>query len=510
MCERHGHILSRPNPGMTPDKDLIVMQTFAEKCPDFNRPASPLKPAIPTSNIAWPDTGVMQNGSSPESTRPSSCADCKFCAPSSLVLDELSWGLPMCTARGRLLFPNFMTQIASDCQYGVEGLSSIDSLDDVILLPVYEEAFSLIEKAQSGAVTTGWVAGKQDPDPREYPTDKPLSAEDERDGLRAWRKVSDPLGYGEDMFWPVFDPEFIKQGDPLEFDKIPFAGSSTNPELYIDWQDITYKMVMLLTKMGVTPISEGGAGTGKTEQATHLAYLGNMPLRSIQLTGEMTLDDFAGSLRFMNSETLFREGAFAYAIQRLGITVLEEWNMAAEELRTLVRPIFDGRKVMSLEGTAQIHPVTGQLVIQAPIKQHDYNGVIVCMNDAHDYINTGVSELSDPDRTRHAHVRFEQPPEYIEREILVRHYMKDGHDAPSQVLLDAITQIGREIRQHISEGSLEGMTWGMRSQIMAMNATKWVPISEAYMLAGGNYFEQSKRDSIRTTVSSHTEGREVR
>lgn len=472
ICMAYGHILDRP--GSTPEQAARTLELFAESCPSYGTMPATAKPVV-AGQVAIGDTQIAIRMATiypdgvPDHMQPSVCSMCENYVSPDVVQNELGWPLAMCAAKGRLLFPQNLVREAADCGTGTTGTPR-DTTTGITLMPQFATPVTVRTSGATGAAThTAATIAQHRVDPRSYPTDRPVTADDEAECIRAWRKVDDPEGQHDPVFMPIFDGEKLCGFDPRT------TYGSHRPDLYIDHQGLLYDLAVEFFALDETPVLIGRAGTGKTELLCHIAYLCDLPFYRISvdkgtepwhLFGESKLEIDADTGQPI---TTFRLGRYAKGYTQPCVICVDEPNVKSDIFETL-RPSFDNAR---------------QLVIDADqglvVQRHRWCRVGCAQNPSFDPLYIGTEPMSAADIDRISPIYVDLPNADMEREIIRTHCADDGY-AISDVTLGKIMQAAESIRMMIEDGTLP-LAWGLRSQIKVARKTQYYSLEKAYRRA---------------------------
>lgn len=258
LCVRFGKILGKP--GINPSAQRKLMEVTAASCDSHGkeRLSTPLRAEFV---VAFPDADALTPVSEEVKTRCTTCQSCSNMVRDTTVATELGWPSALCAAKGKLVPPTRFAHEARGCEYRRHGTPR-SSVLGVQLLPEFDEAFrTSVDPIQAFIRGTS----RDSIDPTEYPTDRPVEEADEAVGIRAWQKIPDPAGYGEDIFLPIYDIEKLPESLRAI---VPRSGDDEHPELYIDHQSLTYQLGVMWMHLDETPALWGEAGTGKGHPVT--------------------------------------------------------------------------------------------------------------------------------------------------------------------------------------------------------------------------------------------------
>lgn len=486
MCGRYGHVLGKP--GMAGKGQTKLWEYFAKNCPSFGEPLPPL-PIETRMQVVMPDPDVRDLSKLDEGRKDmcASCASCKNFVREDVVADELGWTAGLCAAKGKLILSNRQVYEARECEFRQYGNIRPTTMG-LHLLPEYEDAFQLNVdpiKAYFKNKKEGIV------EPHDYPTDRDVTDEEREGGIRAWRKIVDPMGSGNEAFLPIYSVDHFS---PEEQAKIPRTGDDEHPELYVDHFGGAYLAAVVWTELDETPALWGEAGTGKTELFRYLAWLMCLPFERISITQQTELDDLAGKMRFSQDRgTYFEYGRLPRAWSKPCVVVLDEPTTGPAEVWQFLRPLTDNSKQMVLDMNE------GERIARHP---DCFLGM--ANNPAWDAKNVGSLQIGDADANRLFHIWMDLPPESLEREIIRNRVLVDGWEITSDQLT-MLMRIAGEIRAK-SKDDILPISWGIRPQIKVARALRWFDPVTAYRRAVGDYLEPDAQEVLLDSVRAHLEG----
>lgn len=482
VCARYGKPIGRIT-SSEKEKESIARH-LASNCDSYGKP----KPATPDWSeakfqVMLPDPEVIgKPRAAPEMV--TSCAGCKFFVNEAAVAKDLGWTTGLCSAKGKLLLGHRYSLEARACEERDFGTVRNDTTG-LMYLPEYEDNFvghadpiREFKKQQKN-----WV------DPSEYETDKPVTEDEHDSGVRAWRKVSDPLT-GNDVFLPIFRRDFFTSEQAA---LIPATGDDEHPEDYVDHNFYTYKVGVLWMELDETPAFWGKAGTGKTEFYRHMAWLMQVPFHRFSITPATELDDLAGKMHYTEGVgTHFKKGRFIEAWESTCVIVVDEWNAGQPDVQQFLRPAFDNSKLIVLD------QADGELS-----KRNIDCYVGVAMNPAWDPLNVGTNVLGDADANRLMHLSIQLPPEELEREIIRKRCEHDGYEIPES-MVNTIMAIASDVRALTDNNTLP-ISWAIRPQIKVARASRWFDLLTAYRMASADYLDPAEQAMLLDVVKSHVE-----
>jgi hypothetical protein len=491
MCARFGKVLGAPD--IVPVAEQNLQDTIASNCPGFGQPQPKSPQGYLQTEVTLPHPAVLAELSDDPATDDdlamvNSCLSCKFYAQPDEVMedDSLGWAAGLCTATGRLIIPNRASREAANCsvkKYGSRN-KTLRPLDDIHVIPMYGAA-----KSYDPSPLGAWKKARENGtfiDPRDYPTDAPVDDEDESYGIRAWRRVVDPGGSGNEVYLPIFDPAHFSEA---EQQAIPQTGSAEHPEDYIDSRDFVYSVAVEWMELDATPALWGPPGAGKTELGRHLAWLCQMPFYRMSFTREMEVEDIIGKMVFLDGETKFQWGRLPHAWVKPGIILMDEPNAAQDAVWQRIRPLTDNSKQMVLDEA-------GAEVVQ----RNPFSFMLMAMNPSWDTRNTGLNEVAQADKSRLVHLFMDLPTPEVEREILKAACQHDGW-TPEKKVLDGVLANSSEIRQLVEDGAFPE-SWGVRENLKVIRHLKWFTPEVAYRRAVIDALEPSTAEMVMDIVNT--------
>lgn len=479
MCGRYGFVLGKSD--MPANAQEKLQRHYASKCGSHGEPLPPA-PLDRRHEVALPDPDARTE---PDPTRhgmTNSCMSCKNYIRPQAVAAEFGWTEGLCAAKGKLLFSNRLTYEARDCEYREYG-TPLTSAAHMHLLPEFDDAFG----RNVSPINAYFSEKKNHVEPHDYPTDREVTPAEAATGIRAWRRVVDPEGSGNETFLPIYNIDFFSE---KEQKKIPKSGDEEHPELYVDHFGGVYLAAVAWSELDETPAAWGQAGVGKTELFRHLAYLMCLPFERISITAQSEVDELFGKMLFKDGETTFQYGRLALAWGKPCVLVIDEPNVGPPEVWQAIRPLTDNSKQLVLdmnEGEA--------------LDRHTDCYLGMAMNPAWDVKNVGAMEISDADANRLFHVFIEPPPEVLEREIIKARVALDGWEI-DDARLTMLMKIAVDIRALTDDGILP-ITWGIRPQIKVARAMRWFDTITSYNRAIGDFLEPEVKEKLLDSVRAH-------
>jgi MoxR-like ATPase len=464
-----------------------VTQITAEKCgsygaarPDYDSGrarSAPIK-----LQVAMPTPQGVQR----DPDRVTSCRSCANFVPSTEMARETGWNSGFCRASGELIFEDRLAEYPKTCETRTFALTTAhSSARGLILLPEFQDGYGRrsIASLLKGRAT----------DPQLIETEAPVSAAAAAHGVRAFRLVSDPEGYGPDIKLPIFATDFF---DPDSRAKVPRPGDQERPEDYLDHGGFVYKVAALWMELDEVPAVWGPSGVGKTELFRHMAFLMGLPFERISITPSSEIDDLAGKPGFSPERgTFFTYGRVPRAWGRANVIDVDEPNSGPPDVWMFFRPLTDNSKQLVLDQNE------GER-----LERHTSCYLGFAMNPAWDPRNTGVVSLADADGSRLMHIFMDIPPADIERAIIRKALERDGwEDAKIVKAVDLVMSCATDLRT-LSEDTVIPVSWGLRSQIQAARAMRYFSPVTAYRLAVADSLEPTAQQAILDVVKSKFEG----
>ena len=481
VCGRFGHVLGRP--GMKQAQADKIAKTYGQSCPAHGESLPP-QPEAKKFEVVIPDPDARDTSTIQPAMQElvKSCQMCKNFVPDQKVADELGWAAGLCAAKGKLVLPNRTVYEARDCEYREYGTVRT-STTGLHLLPVFEDAFQL----NADPIKAYFKSKDNFVDPKDWATERAVSSDEEASGIRAWRKIVDPDGSGNEVYLPIYRGDFFSGAERA---KIPQAGDDEHPELYVDHFGGVYAVAVEWTELDETPACWGEPGVGKTELFRHLAWLMQLPFERISITATSEIDDLVGKMLFIDGETKFQYGRIPLAWQKPCVICLDEPNTGPNEVWQFIRPLTDNSKQLVVDQN------NGER-----IKRHTDAYLGMAMNPAWDPRNVGALEISIADVSRLKHIFIEFPPEVLEKEIISNRVTLDGWDLDDHRLA-MLMGVAKEVRGLSKQGTLP-ITWGLREQIKVARALRWFEPITAYKRAVGDFMEEEAREVLLDVVRAH-------
>ena len=491
--------LTRP----TTKNDKNTFEHFAKNCLDRGREVTiePSRDKAIEFTVSLPDPTAKESDNW-EAEPVASCNGCANYVPERAVQKATGWRAPWCTAKGTLMFSDRLTQYAEGCTSRVfapvherlEDFGNSDGKFNVSLLAEYGEDFGKPQKLDIKKIHAINLSTR----PQDYVSDATVTPRHEALGIRAFRRIQDPQGYGPNLVLPIMNESHIERdGTPLfsEEDKarIPRSGDPEKPEGYYDHNGSVYKTAVMWTRLKQTPAVWGIAGTGKTELFRHLAWMMGLPFQRISITESSELDDLFGKMLYSPERgTYFQYGRIPNAWARPNILCLDEPNTGPPPVWQRIRPLTDDSKQLILDENNNER-----------INQHRICYLGMAMNPAWDPRNLGAMPLADADGSRLMHIEMGLPPEEVEKQILKEVLLDDKWDeTEADHNISVIMRIAKELRELSDNGAIP-VSWGIRNQKKVIRIRRYARWTDAFRMGVVDSLEPEVRDLILNVVRSH-------
>lgn len=479
MCARFGHVLGSPQYGI--EQEIAIRSHFANGCSHYGESLSAVpSPMKSMPFIAAPDQSILEAEN--EGKGLTTCNACKNAVKQSVVNEQLGFPLALCKAYGKLIFQPM--EESKNCSFSSPGAPST-SVVGVTILPPYRRGFTVSSDVAVNAISEQGGGGVHDP--RTYATDKPVSDEDIKRGIRAWRKVTDPEGEGPDLFLPIWSPDRFTAEEQIF---IPQLGSREHPELYVDYAGLLYQFAVDSWELDETLCLVGAPGLGKTEFGRWVAFLMQVPFHRFSFHKSSDVDDMIGKMKFETSQgTYWVDGRVTKAYKSLCIEMLDELNLSPEECKEVLRSMMDNSSQLVLDQDE------GVVVTKEPDMR-----LLISINPPWDPKNLGASEFADAEVNRMSFSYVGWPPEAVERHIIKSNCALDDYDIPDELVTQLI-QIGKDLREAADQGTFPG-SWGIRQQIKVARKTKFYGLTRAYKQASLNYYDPRVTEELLRIIAT--------
>lgn len=460
-----------------------IAEYYATSCPNYGVPVviGELRPKQKTSDPVClppppdvPDKGVAD--------RVTNCQGCANFIPEQTVSSSFGWAQPMCGAKGILLPPQRWGPEAKHCPHA-KPATDYPGVDPATLSPLSHYTGGVIKfgvaAAPSAAAAPIDLPAKATREPEADPStitsfDMPASPEHAAKGVRGWLKIVNPDNKDLFIHYPVFNPDVFDEEARRE---VPQTGYPKHPELYVDEQNLFYKIVAASYGLDKTPLLEGGAGTGKTEAFQYAAWKMQLPFIRLQMTNSTEVDDLVGKTQLVEAPnggviTKFELGRLPKWWVQPCVMVTDEFNTAQYEVEQLYRPLMDSAQELFVDQADG-----------AGYKKDPFNLFGIAQNPAWDIRYAGTLEPSAALKSRVSTVSVGNPSEKVEREILIMRCQAGGYQIKSGVI-NTIMKISDNIRSiTMGENATLMANWGVRENLAVAAATQYFTLTQAYKLA---------------------------
>lgn len=439
----------------------------------------------------------------PRPPRALKCEDCAYYASATSMNDFMGIRSGACVVNAAIMNPAYSEGNARACTVNVLDTSNFtgDLSRSIRLYSEIAVAVEIAGRAPKASASVGGKSGVTEPgfhssvDPRDWESDRMLTLDDVRSGIRAWRRVVDPAGQGPDIFMPIMQWDAIKDAEgKLLFTTDPRDSySGSKPWLYFDHSGLLYTAAALLMG-GVSPTKalsmnltlRGEAGTGKTEFFTWMAWLMDVPFTRIAITPSTEVYSLEGKDGIVNGDTAFQMSRFAKAYDKPGVICIDEWNAGSDEVQFFMRPLIDSTRQFSIESEGLI------------VRRNPFCFIGFTMNPEDNPAYRGTRPLSEADWDRLMVERLDLPTADIERMIILAHLADDGLEISDQKL-DMLMDIATSLRSKYASGEMSA-PWRLRSQIKVAKALSFFSVERAFRLALGNRLDDVQAEIVMSEV----------
>jgi len=188
-------------------------------------------------------------------------------------------------------------------------------------------------------------------------------------------------------------------------------------------------------RLGMPVLLKGPTGCGKTRFVRHMAARLGRPLVTVACQEDLSAADLGGRFLLEGGATVWRDGPLTRAVREGAICYLDEVVEARADVITLLHPLLDDRRTLTLERLGE--------EIHAPERFL----VVISYNPGYQSLSR---ELKESTRQRFVSLSFDYPSEAVEAEIVAA-------EAPCEPALAAtLVRIGRATRNLKSHGLREG------------------------------------------------------
>lgn len=415
-----------------------------------------------------------------------SCSTCANRVAPRKVVIATGWTGSICRSTGNLMLGGdweredaYAKQCGGYVQYDPTRHAPAE-LDKFMFLPQFRDDVGLVDQAKAYKMSMDLM---QDPRTMASDPERPNVTEFMvKHNIRAWRKISDPEGYGADIFLPIYDSsKWTKE----QYDHVPQIGDQETPEKYADHGGHIYAIAVLWRMLEETPMAWGPGGVGKTEIFRHIAWLMQLPFYRYSISGETTIDQIFGSMRFLDGETVYQRVGLAATWDQPGVSFVDEPNTAEDEVWQALRSTMDNSKTITLASDR------GQVIHQGPDTYFGMAG-----NPNWDILNVGTKVVSDPDMSRLTHLFFDYPPRELEAEIL-----RQRAPMVTEQQITYILNATADMREHSRQGKID-TSWGVRHNIKLARALEYFTPTRAFKLVIADALPLPQVEMIQQIVTS--------
>lgn len=247
-----------------------------------------------------------------------------------------------------------------------------------------------------------------------------------------------------------------------------------------------YKELLACLQNGENVFMVGPTGCGKTTVSAIVAKDLDRPFYRMNLNGETTVDNFVGSVRLTNKETVFTPGILVQAMEAGGILLLDEVDSGQPEVLFTLHSVLEGKPIILYEdGARVVKPSPGFCVIGAAntLGRGDDSGL---------YAGTNVLNEAFLDRfTAVFHMEYSEK----EREIL-KHYTDDK-------TTEKIMAFSKEMRTALADNKILTTMSTRRIIELAKKAKEW-GIYKAYEYIIHSRVSSDDRETVRAYAHKHS------
>ena len=189
-------------------------------------------------------------------------------------------------------------------------------------------------------------------------------------------------------------------------------------------------------KLCLPVLLKGPTGCGKSRFVRAMAEQLGRPLITVSCQEDLGAVDLTGRFLLEGGETVWRDGPVTRALRQGAICYLDEVVEARADVLTLIHPLTDDRREITLDRTGE--------VISAP----DNFMIVVSYNPGYQSVNR---ELKESTRQRFVSLQFSFPEPELEAEIVAH---ESGCDAATAKTLVELARASRNLRGHgLREGA---------------------------------------------------------
>jgi nitric oxide reductase NorQ protein len=188
--------------------------------------------------------------------------------------------------------------------------------------------------------------------------------------------------------------------------------------------------------LGLPILLKGPTGCGKTRFVRHMASVLDRPLITVACQEDLSAADLTGRYLLKGGDTVWQDGPVTKAARNGAILYLDEVVEARADVLTLLHPLTDERRMLTLERR-------GEEVAAAPGFQ-----VVISYNPGY---QSAARALKESTRQRFASIAFSYPSAEVEAEIVAHESGCSSTIAAQLVMIGGAT---RTLRNHgLREGA---------------------------------------------------------
>jgi len=181
---------------------------------------------------------------------------------------------------------------------------------------------------------------------------------------------------------------------------------------------------------------KGPTGCGKSRFVRYMAARLGRPLITVACQEDLSAADLTGRFLLEGGETIWRDGPLTRAVRGGAICYLDEVVEARADVMTVIHPLTDDRRALSLDRLGED--------LQAP----DDFLIVVSYNPGYQSV---TRELKESTRQRFVSLSFDYPDDAVEAEIVAR---ESGCAADTAAQLVRIGRASRNLKSHgLKEGA---------------------------------------------------------
>jgi len=229
---------------------------------------------------------------------------------------------------------------------------------------------------------------------------------------------------------------------------------------------------------------KGPTGCGKTRFVRHMAAKLGRPLITVSCQEDLSAADLTGRYLLKGGDTVWQDGPVTRAVREGAVLYLDEFVEARPDVLTLLHPLTDDRRILTIERLAEEVPAI------------DGFQVVVSYNPGY---QRAARALKESTRQRFVALNFSYPPADVEAEIVAH---ESGCDVEIAAQLVAVGQATRTLRtQGLKEGaSTRLIVYAAQLHGSGLSLEAACDATLAQALSDDPDIEQAIRDLIRTRL----------